>query len=268
MATVTTQCYLRSWYDDAIHEYGINNVVEYFVQFQGRGLCFHFNKTMQQSKCFFRDTPHLTYGRYGQRITALTKDVELPVAQVQQYFDMATLQEKLQILEKTMMVPDMVTLTKEEVNEEFDKATEAFNHQAYDQALQGFKKIVYFCPENIASVYNVTCVYSQQNKLDDAFYWLTATIQAGYKDILKLVRDTDLSTILYSGRPDVHKLLREFYGYCILENFQGEYDNRINIARYAQCFRTTNIEQLKEGLEKLKHFNIDINTRWKWDDDD
>lgn len=267
-AVVTAQYYVRSWYEDDIHEYGLNEVLEYFVRFQGRGLCFHLNKDTQKAHCFFCEGPKTTYRRGCQvKITALVQETTVPVAMVQQYFDMALMQEKLHMLEKSATVPEMVTPAEEQRAHDFDKALAALKTQAYAEAEQGFRAVLFWWPGHLPSLYNLTCVYSLQNKLEKAAAWLRITVDAGYTDVLTLLADGDLHNILHAGRPDVRKLMRFLYGHCIQNLFQGN-NNQINVQRYAQYYRTISTEQVQQGLQELQHFGIDVTKRWNFDDGD
>ena len=43
--------------------------------------------------------------------------------------------------------------------------------------------------------FNIACIYSKQNEIDNSIYWLKKSIEMGFSDFDLLVNDSDLENI-------------------------------------------------------------------------
>ncbi len=67
--------------------------------------------------------------------------------------------------------------------------------QKYEEALESYEKAKEFPTVKATSLYNIACIYSLQEKTDDAFEMLDKAIAAGFNDFNQLKIDTDFNNI-------------------------------------------------------------------------
>ena len=104
--THSAQHYLVSWYDDVIHEYGYNQVDEYFLTVKDRGLILNINKNTKEQHVFFCNKPRTEYSiNFSIKVQALTDEVFLSDTLVDSCFKIASLREQLEQLEKSIKIP-------------------------------------------------------------------------------------------------------------------------------------------------------------------
>lgn len=65
----------------------------------------------------------------------------------------------------------------------------------YDEALEVYEKSVKYPAVEAASLYNIACIYSLQDKPDEAFAMLDAAVGAGFKNFRQLQADADFTNI-------------------------------------------------------------------------
>ena len=70
----------------------------------------------------------------------------------------------------------------------------------YDEALAAYDKSVAFPALKAASLYNIACIYSLQNKPEEAFAMLDAAVAEGFKNFAQLQADTDFDNIRQDPR--------------------------------------------------------------------
>jgi len=65
----------------------------------------------------------------------------------------------------------------------------------YSKSIALFKQIASLRPDDASIFYNIACLYSLQDRKDDAVDWLEKAIDAGYNDISKILNDPDLENL-------------------------------------------------------------------------
>jgi tetratricopeptide (TPR) repeat protein len=65
----------------------------------------------------------------------------------------------------------------------------------YARALPLMKKKIELQPDIFDAYYNIACIYSLQNEIDDAVIWLEKAVEKGFKDWKILETDRDLDNI-------------------------------------------------------------------------
>jgi tetratricopeptide (TPR) repeat protein len=264
MSQITAHHYLLSWYEDPIHEYGYNQVDEYFVQYMDRGLIFNVNRQLNQGKkvqhCWFSQEPRNTYYvGFVNKVTAPLDETVLPLSLVQECYEIASLREKQEQMLAKLDLPQKTPMTHIEAKQEFSEALAKLKIRDYSSALKGFNRVLTSDPNNSECMYNIACVYSLQGDLDKAMEYLQQVIDIGkWSDILHIVTDEDLAPLMASGRRDVAIAVKEVYCNCISSNFRQS----INGKRYVIDLPTYNLKfnsnYTEEHLALLTRYGIDI----------
>jgi tetratricopeptide (TPR) repeat protein len=65
----------------------------------------------------------------------------------------------------------------------------------YDRAISLFKKMIGLRPDNAEGYYNIACIYSKENRIEESIDWLKQAIERGYKNWDLLKTDKDLENI-------------------------------------------------------------------------
>jgi len=65
----------------------------------------------------------------------------------------------------------------------------------YERAEHHYLKALELEPDNYIAMYNMACVRSLQNRIDEAIEWLRKSIDAGYDDFEWMEKDSDLDNI-------------------------------------------------------------------------
>ena len=86
---------------------------------------------------------------------------------------------------------------EEEYNEEiiFARAAKYMESGQYDEALSEYLKIIKKNVKNIKAAYNITCIYSKENKIDNSIMWLDHLLGLDSSLTEKMEIDTDLQNI-------------------------------------------------------------------------
>jgi tetratricopeptide (TPR) repeat protein len=213
-ATITVSHYLVSWYEDAIHECGLNQVDEYYVVFNDRGLAFNVNKRTKEQNVFFCDEGRRNMYSIGYhvKVHALIDEVQIPLELVQSCYEIAQLNERLDELKTSIKIPAVLPASKEELERLFTDASNVMIAGDLGKALEGFKKVLYYNPGHTESLYNCACVCSLRGNTEEALLWLQKLIDTGYSDVLHLITDVDLTAVrLLVGFKEI---LHKAYSQC------------------------------------------------------
>ncbi|TET33839.1 MAG: PDZ domain-containing protein [Planctomycetota bacterium] len=98
-------------------------------------------------------------------------------------------------------------LSEEEIGDLIKEAFEFFNKRDYKKAEKIFLKVLKSRPKHVNTLYNLTCLYAQWNKLDKAEKYLRLAVLAGYSDMKHLEADSDLAPL--RGSKFFKELLKE-----------------------------------------------------------
>lgn len=65
----------------------------------------------------------------------------------------------------------------------------------YDKALEQYKKALELEPNNSIALYNIACTYSRMKRIEDALDALERCVEAGYRDVEWMEKDSDLDNL-------------------------------------------------------------------------
>jgi tetratricopeptide (TPR) repeat protein len=68
-------------------------------------------------------------------------------------------------------------------------------NKEYYKALTVFMDILNYAPDDAETHYNIACMYSRLNRVDDSIHWLQKAINKGYTNWESIKNDADLDNI-------------------------------------------------------------------------
>ncbi len=238
-----------------------------YVAFNDRGLVFNVNKRTKEQNVFFCEEVRNEYSiGYRVKVHALIDEVQVPLELVQSCYEIAQLNERLTQLKTSIKIPSVVPMGKAELEQKFTDALAIMSRGDYafhlDKALEGFKSVLYYNPGHTESIYNCACIYSLQEKHEEALQWLQRTFDTGYTNVLRVITDSDFKSatrVATSSLEGFKRMVRKAYSQCIMAHFQVSYRNMINIARYNAIYK----EEFKDAqLDELRKYDIDPRKPW------
>jgi tetratricopeptide (TPR) repeat protein len=69
----------------------------------------------------------------------------------------------------------------------------------YSKALRRFKQVLTYWPDKAETYYNVACMYSRLNRIDESIEWLNKAVDKGYTNWESMKTDSDLDNIRESS---------------------------------------------------------------------
>jgi tetratricopeptide (TPR) repeat protein len=72
-------------------------------------------------------------------------------------------------------------------------------NKEYANALSEFHKMIDIWPDNAEIHYNIACMYSRLNRVDESIEWLKKAIDKGYANWKNIKTDSDLENIRNSS---------------------------------------------------------------------
>ncbi|NIV14432.1 MAG: tetratricopeptide repeat protein, partial [Aliifodinibius sp.] len=68
-------------------------------------------------------------------------------------------------------------------------------NKEYDKALTIFSDVLNYYPDDAETHYNIACMYSRLNRVDESIEWLKKAIDKGYSNWESIKSDSDLENI-------------------------------------------------------------------------
>jgi tetratricopeptide (TPR) repeat protein len=67
--------------------------------------------------------------------------------------------------------------------------------EEYDKAISIFKKLIELQPNDAKAHYNISCMYSRKNNIEESINWLMKAVNKGYNNWDLIKTDKDLENI-------------------------------------------------------------------------
>ncbi len=90
---------------------------------------------------------------------------------------------------------DAAATTVERFRKQEEAAFEAYNREAWDEAIAAFEKQIAIFSDNPRPYYNIACCYGLQSDGERAATWLRVAVQRGWRDLKHVKRDLDLDLV-------------------------------------------------------------------------
>ncbi|HOO46978.1 MAG TPA: tetratricopeptide repeat protein, partial [Deltaproteobacteria bacterium] len=87
----------------------------------------------------------------------------------------------------------------EEVNRLNNMAVQYAHQGEYDKAITSLKKASSLSPEDADIYYNIACMYSRMNMVEESVAWLERAVSKGFNNWKLIKKDPDLDNIRVTG---------------------------------------------------------------------